>query len=120
MKKSLLILSTILVLFGCKKDKFGVTGTYKGTAHYYDLTNGDEWEEEAIVNVNFGEEENVLILTGDILNISGTYPSRFLVSYNPETDSIKQADGVFKGDSLIFSMPDHHWFKFGFYHLKKQ
>ena len=122
MKKSLLILSVIAFLFGCKKEDYieTHTGTYKGSANYYNGPTGNHWTEDATVNVDKGEEENILVLTGDVLSVMGEDPPRLVVTIDSQADTIIYADMEFRGDSLLFSMYGHHFFTHGTYKLKRQ
>jgi hypothetical protein len=119
MKKSLLILSAILFLFGCKKENEEFVGTYTGVARYHDLGSNEFWDEDVIVKVELGKEANQMRLTGDILNYYVDSPNTFNVTFKSNSNSLEEG-GYFRNDSLVFFMHDKHWFVEGLYYLKKQ
>jgi hypothetical protein len=111
-----------LFLFACEKNDYrdDVIGTYKGRAYINDaIAQTYWWDNDVTVIVSKHiDESDMLVFTGDILQITGSQPEYWNVTLNCSNDSIET--GVFNGDSLYFKMHDKHYFTYGYYYLKKQ
>jgi hypothetical protein len=118
MKKSLLILSAIVFLFGCKKEKKdfrdNLIGNYKGSAYYVNIEYGTD---DGTVRVTKDENSEDRIILADI-----TFTSQ--VTYDTasvyEGEGFQIDHGYFNNDSLNFEMLNQQGYVKSVYRLKKQ